>query len=52
MGAALAPVDSTGHKGMFIKYQWLPREPSLLALTQLKGSVLPSVPFSGRKGFV
>lgn len=50
--AAQAPGDSAGHKATFIKYQWLPKEPSSLAFKRLKGSVLTIVLFSGRKRFV
>lgn len=50
--AAQAPGNSTGHKATFIKYQWLPKEPSSLALKWLRGSVLTIVLLSGRKRFV
>lgn len=48
---AQAPGNSAGHKATFIN-QWLPKEPSSLALKPLKGSVLTIVLFSGRKPFV
>lgn len=49
---AQAPGNSAGHKATFIKYQWLSKEPSSLALKPLNGSVLTIVLFSGRKPFV
>jgi hypothetical protein len=49
MRAAQTPGNSAGHKATFIKYQWLPKEPSSLALKRLTGSVLTVVLFLGRK---